>query len=58
MATESSILRDELKSWENQFKLDNDGRKPSREDIKSNPAIAAKYKRFNSCAVLTSSSSQ
>lgn len=48
MATESSILRDELKSWERQFKLDNDGRKPSREDIKSNAAIAAKYKRFNS----------
>jgi len=48
MATESSILRDELKSWENQFKLDNDGRKPSRVDIKSNAEIAAKYKRFNS----------
>ena len=48
MATESSILRDELKSWENQFKLDNDGRKPSRADIKSNVEIAAKYKRFNS----------
>jgi DNA replication regulator SLD2 len=47
MATESSVLRDELKSWENQFKLDNDGRKPSREDIKSNVEIAAKYKRFN-----------
>jgi DNA replication regulator SLD2 len=45
--TETSILRDELKSWENTFKLDN-GRKPSREDIKSNAAIAAKYKRFNS----------
>jgi DNA replication regulator SLD2 len=48
MATESSILRDELKSWENQFKLDNDGRKPSRADIKCNIEIAAKYKRFNS----------
>jgi DNA replication regulator SLD2 len=48
MATESNILRDELKSWENQFKLDNDGRKPSRADIKSNTEIAAKYKRFNS----------
>jgi DNA replication regulator SLD2 len=47
VATETSILRDELKSWENTFKLDN-GRKPSREDIKSNAAIAAKYKRFNS----------
>jgi DNA replication regulator SLD2 len=47
VATETSILRDELKSWENIFKLDN-GRKPSREDIKSNAAIAAKYKRFNS----------
>jgi DNA replication regulator SLD2 len=47
MATESTILRDELKSWENQFKLDNDGRKPSRADIKSNAEIAAKYKRFN-----------
>jgi DNA replication regulator SLD2 len=48
MTTESTILRDELKSWENQFKLDNDGRKPSRADIKSNAEIAAKYKRFNS----------
>jgi DNA replication regulator SLD2 len=48
MATESTILRDELKSWENQFKLDHDGRKPSRADIKSNIEIAAKYKRFNS----------
>jgi hypothetical protein len=47
VTTETSILRDELKSWENTFKLDN-GRKPSREDIKSNAAIAAKYKRFNS----------
>ena len=47
VATETSILRDELKSWENTFKLNN-GRKPSREDIKSNAAIAAKYKRFNS----------
>jgi len=48
MATEHSLLRDELKSWEKQFKLDNDGRKPSREDIKGNASIAAKYKRFNS----------
>ena len=47
MSTETITLRDELKSWENTFKLDN-GRKPSREDIKSNAAIAAKYKRFNS----------
>ena len=47
VATETDILRDELKSWENTFKIDN-GRKPSREDIKSNAAIAAKYKRFNS----------
>jgi hypothetical protein len=47
VATETSTLRDELKSWENTFKLNN-GRKPSREDIKSNAAIAAKYKRFNS----------
>ena len=47
VATETSILRDELKIWENAFKLDN-GRKPSREDIKSNAAIAAKYKRFSS----------
>ena len=52
MATESTILRDELKSWENQFKLDNDGRKPSRADIKSNTEIAAKYKRFNSLRCL------
>lgn len=48
MATETITLRDELKSWENAFKLDNDGRKPSREDIKSNATIAAKYKLFAS----------
>jgi DNA replication regulator SLD2 len=48
VTTETSSLRDELKSWENTFKLQNGGRKPTRDDIKSNAAIAAKYKRFNS----------
>lgn len=44
---ETNALRDELKSWENNFRLENGGHKPSREDIKSNAAIAAKYKRFH-----------
>lgn len=48
MATETITLREELKAWEKQFKTDNGGRKPSREDIKSNASIAAKYKLFNS----------
>lgn len=39
-------LRVELKTWEKNFIADN-GRKPKREDIKSNTAIAAKYKLFN-----------
>lgn len=39
-------LRVELKTWEKNFVADN-GRKPEREDIKSNAAIAAKYKLFN-----------
>jgi len=38
-------LRVELKTWEKNFIADN-GRKPKREDIKSNTAIAAKYKLF------------
>ncbi|KAM0718054.1 hypothetical protein Q7P37_006386 [Cladosporium fusiforme] len=46
MATEETTLRDELKAWENQFKAEHGGRKPSREDIKSNASIAAKYKQF------------
>jgi DNA replication regulator SLD2 len=48
VATETTLLRDELKSWENTFRLENGGRKPTREDIKSNATIAAKYKLFNS----------
>jgi DNA replication regulator SLD2 len=48
VATETTLLRDELKSWENNFKLENGGRKPTREDIRSHATIAAKYKLFNS----------
>lgn len=47
MATETISLREELKAWERRFTLDHDGRKPSREEIKSNAEIAAKYKQFN-----------
>lgn len=47
MEAELGILRSELKAWEKNFQTDNGGRKPTREDIKSNAAIAAKYKQFN-----------
>ncbi|KAI5793817.1 DNA replication/checkpoint protein [Peziza echinospora] len=39
-------LRLELKQWEAAF-LEDNGRKPSREDIKKAPGIAAKYKEYN-----------
>ncbi|RPB21510.1 hypothetical protein L211DRAFT_439503 [Terfezia boudieri ATCC MYA-4762] len=39
-------LRLELKQWETTFAAEN-GRKPSREDIKKAPEIAAKYKEYS-----------
>ncbi|OQO01139.1 hypothetical protein B0A48_13382 [Cryoendolithus antarcticus] len=47
MSTQSAdLLRDELKTWEKKFRADH-GRKPGRDDIKSDASIAAKYKIFN-----------
>ncbi|KAB8293465.1 hypothetical protein EYC80_007775 [Monilinia laxa] len=43
----SRVLRVELKTWEKAFKNKHEGRKASREDIKTNPDIASKYKEFN-----------
>ncbi|GAB7344469.1 hypothetical protein MBLNU457_2307t1 [Dothideomycetes sp. NU457] len=42
-----SLLRQELKSWEKNFAAQNGGRKAGREDIKRDPAIAAKYKEYD-----------
>ncbi|EGD86370.1 hypothetical protein H112_07303 [Trichophyton rubrum D6] len=41
----ATSLRAELKQWEKTFTLQN-SRKPGREDIKNNPAIAEKYKEY------------
>lgn len=35
-------LKSELKEWEREFAEVNDGKKPSREDIKRNPDIGTK----------------
>ncbi|KAJ9621615.1 regulatory particle non-ATPase [Taxawa tesnikishii (nom. ined.)] len=40
-------LRQELKAWEKSFSAANAGRKPGRDDIKQNAAIAAKYKEYD-----------
>ncbi|OQO04437.1 hypothetical protein B0A48_09359 [Cryoendolithus antarcticus] len=42
----ANALRDELKTWEKNFRADH-GRKPGRDDIKNDESIAAKYKIFN-----------
>lgn len=39
ISQQSIALRQELKAWENQFAAANNGKKPSREDIKKNPEI-------------------
>ncbi|KAL1958503.1 hypothetical protein VTO42DRAFT_4367 [Malbranchea cinnamomea] len=41
-----ATLRAELKEWERAFAAKNGGRKASREDIKKDPHIAAKYKLY------------
>ncbi|RKF78210.1 DNA replication regulator SLD2 [Golovinomyces cichoracearum] len=41
------ILRSELKKWEKEFSAAHDGSKASRNDIRQNPEIAAKYKEYN-----------
>lgn len=48
-------LKDALKNWERRFSATHDGKKPSREDIKADPAIAAEYKLYNSLAKRTAS---
>ncbi|WPH00178.1 Hypothetical protein R9X50_00300100 [Acrodontium crateriforme] len=40
-------LRKELKTWEKEFANANGGRKPSRDDIKQDPNIGAKYSEYN-----------
>ncbi|EEP81336.1 predicted protein [Uncinocarpus reesii 1704] len=50
-------LRAELKEWEKAFAEANGGRKASREDIKNDPSIAAKYKAYARLRSQPSSSS-
>jgi hypothetical protein len=40
-------LRAELKDWEHAFAAAHNGRKPSREEVKKDPVISAKYKAYN-----------
>ncbi|KAI4748438.1 hypothetical protein E4T50_01238 [Aureobasidium sp. EXF-12298] len=40
-------LRLELKTWEKQFSVQNGGKRPSREDIKNNVEIAARYREYD-----------
>ncbi|KAH6721206.1 DNA replication/checkpoint protein [Leptodontidium sp. MPI-SDFR-AT-0119] len=47
LAQTSNALRGELKIWEKAFSAANEGKKASREDIKKNVEIAAKYKEYN-----------
>ncbi|KAF8323232.1 hypothetical protein DL93DRAFT_2162413 [Clavulina sp. PMI_390] len=41
-------LKHELKAWERNFREQNGGRNPTKEDTKKDPAIAAKYKLYRS----------
>ncbi|OAA77316.1 DNA replication regulator SLD2 [Akanthomyces lecanii RCEF 1005] len=43
----SKELRADLKKWESDWAAGHNGSKPSRQDIKDNPNIAAKYKEYN-----------
>ncbi|KAG9566709.1 hypothetical protein KCU71_g4260, partial [Aureobasidium melanogenum] len=40
-------LRAELKTWEKQFSVQHGGTRPSRDDIKNNVEIAAKYREYD-----------
>ena len=42
-----NALRAELKKWEKEFSVENNGVKASRDDIKKRADIAAKYKEYN-----------
>ncbi|KAI1851265.1 hypothetical protein JX266_003340 [Neoarthrinium moseri] len=44
---QSQDLRADLKRWEGDWAKKNDGKKPSRTDIKQNPIIAQKYKKYS-----------
>lgn len=44
---QETSLRQELKQWEKSFAASHEGRHASREDIKKDPAIAARYKEYN-----------
>ncbi|TPX18179.1 uncharacterized protein E0L32_002688 [Thyridium curvatum] len=44
---ESQDLRVQLKTWENTWAKEHEGKKPSRDAIKQNPDIAQKYKTYN-----------
>ncbi|KAF2773406.1 hypothetical protein EJ03DRAFT_265291 [Teratosphaeria nubilosa] len=52
-----TTLKHELKQWENAFKAAN-GRKPGREDIKNDTAIAEKYREYNDLRRPTSQASK
>ncbi|EXJ89737.1 hypothetical protein A1O3_02804 [Capronia epimyces CBS 606.96] len=43
----ADALRTALKDFERSFAAKNDGRKPSKEDIKTDAVVAAKYKEYN-----------
>ncbi|KAI9745947.1 MAG: DNA replication regulator sld2 [Claussenomyces sp. TS43310] len=47
IAGQSQVLRAELKAWESEFAGTHGGNKPAKEDIKSNPNIAHKYREYN-----------
>ncbi|EMC95959.1 hypothetical protein BAUCODRAFT_34720 [Baudoinia panamericana UAMH 10762] len=46
-AAQLTSLKHELKAWEKVFAIDHDGRKPSRDDIRQDASISAKYKAYN-----------
>lgn len=45
--TQAQELRAALKQFEGDWAKKNDGKKPGRNDIKANPIIAQKYKKYN-----------
>ncbi|RJE26760.1 DNA replication regulator sld2 [Aspergillus sclerotialis] len=58
VTSQSLVLRAELKEWERAFSAANGGRKADRNDIKSDPSIAAKYKEYGRLKSLESSSNK
>ncbi|KAF9513567.1 hypothetical protein BS47DRAFT_1344044 [Hydnum rufescens UP504] len=45
---ELNRLKRELKAWERKFRVEHDGRDPTKDDTRHDPAIAAKYKLYRS----------